>query len=76
MTRKKGAAPARRAPSDPRKDHPQHNGGVPNGLRAALESAVGPLKDLTVLAAQNDSFWLDTDAIGAQPIPDQEQAPL
>ncbi len=40
----------------------KHNGHEPNGLRAALESAGGSLKSLTVLAPQNDPFRVDTDA--------------
>ena len=39
-----------------------HNGHELSGLRAALESAGGSLKSLTVLAPQNDPFRVDTDA--------------
>ena len=38
------------------------NGHEPSRLRAALESAGGSLKSLTVLAPQNDPFRVDTDA--------------
>jgi hypothetical protein len=43
-------------------DTTKHNGHEPNSLRAALESAGGSLKSLTVLAPQNDPFRVDTDA--------------
>ena len=43
-------------------DQLQRNGNGSNGLRAALESAGGSLKDWTVLSPQVDPFRLDTRA--------------